>query len=140
MEFTRPSPNGIFNICNPYGIKLLTRLLLGSSILNEHKFKHGFNDIINPICFCGGDVESINHLFLHCLEYCEAKQTLFGNIRNIDKEAPAPHEARLALLDTNPVFQSLGDKLRVSNTNYCDNIVLLKLNIISLEILFISFG
>ena len=26
------------------------------------------------------------------------------------KEAPSPHEVRLALLDTNPVFQSLGVK------------------------------
>ena len=27
------------------------------------------------------------------------------------KEAPSPHEVRLALLDTNPVFQSLGEKI-----------------------------
>ena len=27
------------------------------------------------------------------------------------KEAPSPQEVRLALLDTNPVFQSLGDIL-----------------------------
>ena len=27
------------------------------------------------------------------------------------KEAPSAHEVRLALLDTNPVFQSLGDKI-----------------------------
>ena len=26
------------------------------------------------------------------------------------KEAPSPHEIRLALLDTNPVFQSIGEK------------------------------
>ena len=26
------------------------------------------------------------------------------------KEAPSPHEVRLAPLDTNPVFHSLGDK------------------------------
>ena len=26
------------------------------------------------------------------------------------KEAPSPHEVRLAPLDTNPVFQCLGDK------------------------------
>ena len=49
------------------------------------KFKHGFNDTINPICICGGDIESINHFFLHCPEYCEARQTLFGNIQSIDK-------------------------------------------------------
>ena len=27
------------------------------------------------------------------------------------EEAPSPHEVRLVLLDTNPVFQSLGGKL-----------------------------
>ena len=26
------------------------------------------------------------------------------------KEAPSPHEVRLTLLDTNPIFQYLGDK------------------------------
>ena len=26
------------------------------------------------------------------------------------KEAPSPHEVRMSLLDTNPVFQSLGGK------------------------------
>ena len=85
MEFIRPSPNSIFDIYNPYGIKLLTRLRLGLSHLNEHKFKHGFNDTTNPICICGGDIESINYFFLHCPEYCEARQTLFDNIQSIDK-------------------------------------------------------
>ena len=33
------------------------------------------------------------------------------------KEAPSPHEVRLALLDTNPVFHSLGESIYVvSNT------------------------
>ena len=73
----------MFDICKGYGIKL--RLRLGLNHLNEHKFKHGFNDIINLICICGGDIESINHLFLHCPEYCEARQTLFGNVQSIDK-------------------------------------------------------
>ena len=61
LEFIRPSPNSIFDIYNPYGIKLLTRLRLGLSHLNEHKFKHGFNDTINPIYICAGDIENINH-------------------------------------------------------------------------------
>ena len=84
-EFIRPSPNSVFDIYNPYGIKLLTRLCLSLSHLNEHNFKHGFNDTINPICICGGDIESINHFFLHCPEYCEASQILFYNIQSIDK-------------------------------------------------------
>ena len=68
LEFIRPSPNSIFDIYNLYGIKLLTRLLPGLSHLYEHKFKHGFNDTINPICICGGDIELLNHFFLHCPE------------------------------------------------------------------------
>ena len=57
-EFIRPSPISIFDIYNPYGIKLLIRLRLGLSQLSGHKFKHGFNDTINPIYICGGDVET----------------------------------------------------------------------------------
>ena len=83
LEFTRTSRNSIFSIYNAYGIKLLTRLPLGLSHLNKHKFKHRFNGTINPICICGGNIESINHIFLHCLEYCEARQTLFDNIQSI---------------------------------------------------------
>ena len=59
MEFVEPSPNSVFGICNPYGIKLLTSVRLGLSPLNEHKFKHGFNDTINPICIGGGVIEEI---------------------------------------------------------------------------------
>ena len=36
LEFIRPSPNSIFDIYNPYGIKVLTRLLLGLIHLSEH--------------------------------------------------------------------------------------------------------
>ena len=111
LEFIRPSPNSIFDIYNPYGIKLLTRLRLGLSHLNEHKFKHGFNDTINPICICGGDIESINHFFLHCPEYSEARQTLFDNIQSIDKMLLSQNESSLTHL------LLYGDPKRNSNVN-----------------------
>ena len=95
FEFIRPLPNSIFDIYNPYGIKLLTRLRLGLSHFNEHTFKHGFSDTINPICICGGDIESINHFFLHCSEYFEARQTLFDNIQSIDKMLLSQNEFSL---------------------------------------------
>ena len=95
FEFIRPLPNSIFDIYNPYGIKLLTRLRLGLSHFNEHTFKHGFSDTINPICICGGDIESINHFFLHCPEYFEARQTLFDNIQSIDKMLLSQNEFSL---------------------------------------------
>ena len=36
------------------------------------------------------------------------------------KEVPSPHEVRLAPLDTNPVFQSLGDNIASQEKNYTD--------------------
>ena len=38
LPFIRPLENNIFNIFNPEGLKLLTRLCLGFSHLNEHRF------------------------------------------------------------------------------------------------------
>ena len=111
MEFIRPSPSSIFDIYNPYGIKLLTRLCLGLSHLSEQKFKHDFNDKINPICICGGDIESINHFVLHCPEYCEARQTLSDNIQSIDKMLLNQKESSLAYL------LLCGDPKRNSNVN-----------------------
>ena len=98
MEFIRALPNSVFDIYNPYGIKLLTRLRLGLGHLNEHKFKHGCNDTINLICICGGDIESIKHFFLHCPEYCEARQPLFDNIQSIDKMLLSQNESSLTHL------------------------------------------
>ena len=111
MEFIRPSPNNIFDIYNAYGIKLLTKLRLGLSQLNDHKFKHGFNDTRNPICICGSDIQSINQFFLHCPEYCEARQTPFHNIQSIDKMLLSQNKSSLTHL------LLYGDPKRNSNVN-----------------------
>ena len=47
LNFIRPCSNSIFDIHNPVGIKLLTRLRLGLSPLHEHKFRHCFQDTLN---------------------------------------------------------------------------------------------
>ena len=59
------------------------------------KFKHGFNNTINPICIFGGDIESKNYFFLHSPEYFEARQTLFDNIQSIDKMLLSQNESSL---------------------------------------------
>ena len=48
----RPVPNSVFNIHDQIGIKLLTRLTLGLSHLNEHRFNHIFQNCKNPQCIC----------------------------------------------------------------------------------------
>ena len=66
LKFVRPVANTVFEINNPYGLKLLTRLsLLGLSHLRYHKFRHNFQDCINPIFFCGLEIETTTHFLLH---------------------------------------------------------------------------
>ena len=50
LQFIRPIPNSVFDCHNPQGIKYVTRLRLGLSHLREHKFKHNFQDCLNPLC------------------------------------------------------------------------------------------
>ena len=59
-----PSPNHIYKIHDPLGLKLLTRIRLGLSHLNEHRFNHNFDSCINPLCSCSLEVESTKHFFL----------------------------------------------------------------------------
>ena len=85
LLFTRPSANRTFNCHNPREIKLLSWLRLGLSHLREHKFKHSFQDSLNPFCSCGkGEVETSSHYLLHCSNYSEERLALLNTIRNID--------------------------------------------------------
>ena len=71
LNFIQPCATSIFNIHNPLRIKLLTRLRLGLSHLHEHKFRHFFQDTLNPLCKCSKDIESTMHFFspLHQLSH-----------------------------------------------------------------------
>ena len=82
LKFIRPSPNSVYNCHNPRGICLITRLRLGLSHLREHKFKHGFQDTLNPLCSCGNNVESTEHFLLHCPQFVNQRSTLLSTLGN----------------------------------------------------------
>ena len=84
LKFIRPSANSLFNCHNPKGIKFITRLRLGLSHLREHKFKHSFQDSLNPFCNCGLDIESTAHFLLHCPTYIIERRALRSTLVNID--------------------------------------------------------
>ena len=65
-------------------MKLVTRLRLGLSHLREHKFKHSFQDTLNPLCGCGLDIETTSHYFLHCPLFHAERSTLLNNVNEID--------------------------------------------------------
>ena len=84
LKFIRPSPNKIFQCHNPKGIKLVTRLRLGLSHLREHKFKHSFQDTLNPYCSWGFAAETTSHYFLHCPLFYAERSALLNSIYEID--------------------------------------------------------
>ena len=53
---------------------------VGLSHLREHKFKHIFQDTLNPICNCGEDIEITSHYLLHCPDYLYERKTLLKTV------------------------------------------------------------
>ena len=92
LKFVGPVGNSVFKINNPYGLKLLTRLRLGLSHLRYHKFRHNFQDCINPICVCGLEIETTTHFLLHCPLFQCARQSLLTNIKKIDESILKKHD------------------------------------------------
>ena len=84
LSFVRPSKGAIFNVNDPEGVKYLKRLRLRFSHLNEHKFRHGFLDTLNPLCNCSLEVEDNEHFFLRCLNFENARRSLFIDISSIN--------------------------------------------------------
>ena len=74
----RPIPKAIYNVHDPVGLKLLTRLRLGLSHLNQHKLNHNFQDCLNPLCSCSLNVDSVSHFFLHYHYYSKMHSTLLN--------------------------------------------------------------
>ena len=92
LKFVRPVANSVFDINNPYGLKLLIRLRLGLSHLRYHKFRHSFQDCINPMCDCGLETETTTHFLLHCPLFQSARQSLLMNIKKTDESILKKHD------------------------------------------------
>ena len=85
LKFIRPSPNSMLNVHNLHGFKLLTRVPVGLSHLREHKFRHNFQDLLDPFCNCGRHIERTIDFFLHCLNYSNQRKTFVEKSRNIKR-------------------------------------------------------
>ena len=84
LRVVRATAISVYGIHNPIGLKFLTRLRLGLSHLNEHKFKHNFKDCVNPLCSCSLEIESPSHFFLHCHYFTNISSSLLDDLKSID--------------------------------------------------------
>ena len=68
------------------GIKLIARLRFGLIHLREHKFKHSFQDTINPLCNCGQNIDSATNFFLYCSFFINERWNLLSTICSLDRK------------------------------------------------------
>ena len=71
----KPTKHKHFSRGNKQSNKLLTRIRVGRSDLNQHKFIIGLSD--TPQCSCHYREESPLHYFIDCFLYLPERQTLF---------------------------------------------------------------
>ena len=84
LSFIKPTENKTFSIYDPFGIKLLNRLRVDFSHLNERKFRHNFADTLNPLCSCSLEIETTAHFFLRCRNYTDVRLTLMKELYRTD--------------------------------------------------------
>ena len=91
LQFIRAAANSVYKCHNPKGIKLITRLRLGLRHLREHKFKHNFQESLNPLCNFGplftnerytllSTLRSIDCNMLNNTDFILTQTFLFGNL------------------------------------------------------------
>ena len=86
LDFIRPTANSTFGTNDASGLKLLTRLRVGFSNLREHKFKHNFQDTLNPLCPCSLEAEDTYHFFMRCQSFSNQRNVLFDDLNSINSE------------------------------------------------------
>ena len=84
LKIIRPVSNPVYNIQNCIGLKLLMRLRLGLSHLNEQRVNHNFQNCINPLCTCSLEVKSKVHFLMHCHHYHNIRVKLLNSLEVID--------------------------------------------------------
>ena len=83
LFFIVPVQYNIYNIFDPKGLKFLTRLRLGLSHLNAHRFQHHFQDCLNPLCSCSLETEDTSHYLLHCHHFSNHCAHLMNSVISV---------------------------------------------------------
>ena len=121
LTFIRPAQNSIFNIFYPTGLKLLTRSRLEFTHLNEHRFRHNFENCVNPLCSCSLNTENTEHYLLHCHHFTHHRINLMNSVNSVidDFESFSDIDKKDILLYGDPRLDNNKNKIILEATlNY----------------------
>ena len=97
MKFFSLQGRSLFSIHAPTRVKLLTRLRLKFSHLNEHKFRHNFKDTVVAMCDSGTETETTEYFFLTCPFFVTEIQKLLNNV--YDKHFSSQNQNEKSMID-----------------------------------------
>ena len=123
LSFIRPVQSNIYHIFDPKGLKFLTRLRVGLSHLNEHRFCHNFQNCLNPLCSCSLEIENTSHYLLHCQQFANHHIDLMNSVKSvINFESMTDNRKRDILLYGDSRFDENKNKFILQGTiNYLKN-------------------
>ena len=101
-------------------IIFLIRLRVGLIHLRDHKLRHYFRDLLNPICNCGNAIESIKHYFLHYLNFKNERQSLLQNVRTINSNLLSANQEALSHLAKACNFIKKESLAQVFSCEFCE--------------------
>ena len=103
LDYIQPTANSTFGTNYVSGLKFLTRLRVGFSHLKEHKFKHKFQDTLNPLWPRSLEAEDIYNIFIHSQSFSDQQNVIFNNLNAINLEILKMNENEIV-----PVFDNKG--------------------------------
>ena len=118
----KPTKYKHFSRGNKWSNSLLTKIRVGRSDLQQHKFTIGLTD--SPQCLCHYREESPSHYFLDCFLYLPERQTMFSKIEHYIPKFPNFTKQRKldlilrGLYIDNPDFLPLNTTLTITVQNY----------------------
>ena len=83
LPFIRPVQSKYYNVFGPKGLKLLICLPLGFSHLNEHRFRHNFQDCVNLVCSCSLEGEDTLHYLLDYRLFLQFCNDLMNSVKSV---------------------------------------------------------
>ena len=121
LSVIRPIQSNVCNIFDPIGLKIMTRLRLSWSHLNEHKFRHNFQDCLNRLCFCSLEIEVNVHYFLHCHHFSQYHFDLINSVKSVfDNFESFSYHVKIDILSCGDVLTQNKNKL-ISKINFRSN-------------------
>ena len=75
--------SNVYNVFDPIGLTFLIRLRLGFSHLDELRFRHSFQDCMNPLCSCSLEIEDTSYYLLNCHHFSQYRIDLMNSVKLI---------------------------------------------------------